>query len=468
MTNEIWKLDAYVIADRVRSGDVSAKEVLETFLERIDEHNEALNAIVYLDADGARAQAADVDRRIAAGEDPGPLAGVPIGVKDLEDVAGMPTTYGSVPYKDNVAQEDGIQTARFRDAGAVIVGKTASPEFGAEASTRTLLFGTTRNPWNLERTPGGSSGGSAAAVAAAMLPIATGSDGGGSIRIPASYSGLFGAKATYGRIPKGRPDSSRTSVLGCMARSVRDAARYWDCVVGPDERDAESLPHPGFSYEAKLDETPEGRRAVWSDDLGYQRSRNEVLAITRDAADRLIAAASLTEVDCRVELKDMSGAWGLLGLPGTNLAVKDFWPDRAEDFTPVIRAAMSQLPRYNADEVARAIDRRHENDQRLADVFRNVDLILTPTTGTTAFRAEGPMPTEVDGEQIKPMHSIYTYPFNVSGHPAVSVPCGFDAEGMPVGLQIVGRRHSDLVLFQLARIFERAHPWPKIATSYAS
>ena len=466
--NEVWKLDAHVIADRVRAGDVSAKEVLEVFLERIEQHNEALNAVVYIDADGARTQAAEIDSRIAAGEDPGPLAGVPIGVKDLEDVAGMPTTHGSVPYKDNIAEEDGIQTARFRKAGAVIVGKTASPEFGAEASTRTLLFGTTRNPWNLDRTPGGSSGGSAAAVAAAILPIATGSDGGGSIRIPASYSGLFGAKATYGRIPKGRPDFSRTSVLGCMARTVRDAARYWDCVVGPDERDAESLPHPGFSYEAQLDDAPSGLGAVWSDDLGYQKASREILAITRDAAERFVAAASINEVDRPVELKDMSGGWGLLGLPGTNLAVKDFWPDRAEDFTPVIRAAMASVPRYNADEVGRAIERRHENDQRLAELFADVDLILTPTTGTTAFRAEGPMPTEIEGVPIRPMHSIYTYPFNVSGHPAVSIPCGFDAEGMPVGLQVVGRRHADLTLFQLARVFEQAHPWPKIATNYAN
>ena len=467
MSGEIWRLDAYEIADRVRGGDVSAKEVLESFAERIERYNEELNAIVYIDLDGARAQAAQIDARVAAGEDPGPLAGVPIGIKDLEDVAGMPTTHGSVPYKDNVPEADGIQTARLRDAGVVFVGKTASPEFGAEASTRTLLFGTTRNPWNLERTPGGSSGGSAAAVASGILPIASGSDGGGSIRIPAAYSGLFGAKGTYGRIPKGGPEASYTTSLGCMARCVRDTARYWDSVVGSDERDAHSLPHPGFSYEAVLDQLPSGLRATWSDDLGYHSATSEVLAITSDAARKLADAADVTLVDRPVELLDMSAGWGLLNMPGSELAVGPFWPEREEEFTPVIRAGMHSRDRYNVEQIAKAIDRRDKNNNRLAAVFDDVDLIMTPTTGTAAFRAEGPMPTVIDGEQVKPMRVLYTYPFNVSGHPAISIPCGFDADGLPIGLQVVGRRHQDHVLLQLARAFEQAHPWPKIATNYA-
>jgi aspartyl-tRNA(Asn)/glutamyl-tRNA(Gln) amidotransferase subunit A len=467
MADRLFEHDAYQIADLVRSGDVSAKEVLETFAERIEAYNEELNAIVHLDLDRARADASDIDARVAAGDDPGPLAGVPLGIKDLEDVAGMPTTYGSVPYKDNVPATDGIQTARLRAAGAIIVGKTAAPEFGAEASTRTYLHGTTRNPWNLERTPGGSSGGSAAAVAAAILPIASGSDGGGSIRIPASYSGLLGMKGTFGRIPKGGVDASMTTAYGCMARSTRDTARYWDCVVGAHERDALSLPHPGISYEALLDETPRVK-ATWSDDLGYHACRADVLAMTRDAANALAQAADIDLIDRPVVLKDMSAAWGLFNMPGTWLEVKDFWPDREQDFTPVIRAGVHSQDRFNVEQVARAIERRQENNALLAEAFDDVDIIFTPTTGTTAFRAEGPMPSEIDGKPIKPMHSIYTYPFNVSGHPACNVPVGFDADGLPVGLQIVGRRHEDHVVLQLARAFERAHPWPKIATNYAS
>jgi aspartyl-tRNA(Asn)/glutamyl-tRNA(Gln) amidotransferase subunit A len=470
MADPLWTRDAHEIADLVRSGEVAAKEVLETFLERIEARNEELNAFVHVDADRARAEAAEVDRRVAAGEDPGPLAGVPVGIKDLENVAGMPTTYGSLLYRDNVAASDGVQTARLRASGAVIVGKTATPEFGAEALTRTLLFGTTRNPWNTERTPGGSSGGSAAAVAAALVPIASGSDGGGSIRIPASYTGLLGAKSTFGRIPRGDgPESAYVSVLGCMARSVTDAARWWDCVAGAHELDAHSLPHPGLSYEETIRRPPpSGLRVTWSDDLGYAACRTDVREIARGAARELAEAAGAILVDRPVELKDMSAAWGLLGAPGTWLQVRNAWPGREEDLTPVVRLSVRRgEERYNMREVARAIERRHENNRRLAEVFEDVDVILTPTTGTTAFRAEGPMPTEIEGREIKPMHSLYTYPFNVSGHPAVSVPCGLDAEGMPVGLQIVTRRHADHIGLQLAAVFERVRPWPKIAPAYA-
>ena len=470
MPETIWNRDAYEIADLVRNSDVSAKEVLETFLERIETYNTELNAFVHLDLDGARDQAAKIDGRIAAGEDPGPLAGVPIGIKDLENVLGMPTQLGSVPYEGTLPTRDCVQTGRLRDAGAIIVGKTATPEFGSTAYTRTILHGVTRNPWNLERTPGGSSGGSAAAVAAAIVPIASGSDGGGSIRIPASYSGLFGAKGTFGRIPKGEgPESSYTSNLGCMSRSVRDTARWWDCVVGHDERDATSLPHPGLSYEAALGDTPTGLRAVWSQDLGYGTSRSDVAEIVRAAAEALVSAAQMTWVDRPVELKDMSAAWGLLGLPGSWLQVRDFWPDRAEDFTPAVRAGVQMgEERFTMPELARAIDRRFENNARLAELFQDVDVILTPTTSTTAFRAEGPMPTEIDGRTIKPMHAItFTYPFNISGHPPANVPCGFDADGLPVGLQIVGRRHADHVVLQLAAALEQVKPWPKIAANYS-
>jgi aspartyl-tRNA(Asn)/glutamyl-tRNA(Gln) amidotransferase subunit A len=469
MADPIWKLDAHAIADLVRSAELSAKEVLEVFAERIEQHNDELNSFVHLDFDRARSDAAGVDAAVAAGDDPGPLAGVPVGIKDLEHVAGMPTTKGSVPYKDNIADRDSVQTARLRGAGAVIVGKTHSPEFGSTAFTRTYLHGTTRNPWNLERTPGGSSGGSSSAVAAALIPIASASDGGGSIRIPASYTGLVGAKCTFGRIPKGDgPDSSYTSVAGCVSRSVRDTARYWDCVVGPHERDAHSLAHPGFSYESVLDDVPAGLRVTWSQDLGYGTCSAEVAAIAKSSADRLVAAAGLVWVDRAVELKDMSAGWALLGSPGTWLNVRDFWPDRAEDFTPTVRAGVRMgEERYNVKEVARAIERRFENNRRLAEVFDDVDVILTPTTATTAFRAEGPMPSSIDGHQIRVMHAItFTYPFNVSLHPGISVPCGFDTEGLPVGLQIVTRRHQDHVGLQLAAAFEKAQPWPKIATAY--
>lgn len=469
MSEPIHRLDAWEIADLVRQGDLSAKEVLETFLERIETYNPDLNAFVHLDAAGAREQAAEVDRKVASGEDPGLLAGIPIGVKDLENVAGMPTTKGSLLFKENMAASDSIQVSRLRAAGCVVVGKTAAPEFGAAAFTSTKIHGTTRNPWNLERTPGGSSGGSAAAVAAALVPIATGSDGGGSIRIPAAYSGLLGHKVTFGAVPRGEsPESSYTSVYGPMARSVRDAARYLDAVVGADELDQFSLPHPGIRYEEAISDLPEGLRAAWSSDLGYGICAAEVARIARESADAFAASGGFGWVDRLVVLKDTSVAWGLLGGPATWLTVEPFWPDRKDDLAPFNAYSVEQLiERFDLKQAAESQKRRWENNQTLASIFRDVDLIVTPTTATTAFGAEGPMPTEIDGKKIRPMHAIcFTYPFNMSGHPAVTIPCGFDSQGMPVGLQIVGRRRSDHILLALAAAYERLRPWEKIAPDY--
>jgi aspartyl-tRNA(Asn)/glutamyl-tRNA(Gln) amidotransferase subunit A len=469
MAELIWKLEPHEIAELVTRGEVSAKEVLEVFLERIEQFNEQLKAFVYLDFDRAREQAVDIDRRLADGEPVGPLAGIPIGVKDLEDAAGMPTTHGSLIYKDNVASSDSIMVSRLRKAGCVVVGKTAAPEFGAFTFTSTPLHGTTRNPWDLSKTPGGSSGGSAAAVAAALVPIATGSDGGGSIRIPASYSGLFGMKGTYGRVPRGRgPDSSYSSVHGPMARSVRSTARYFDCVVGPDETDQFSLPHPGISYEDSLSELPDGLRAVWSLDLGYVTCGREVEEITKAAAENLGQAAALSWMDRRVELKDARRAWRILGVEETWLRHESYWPEREEDLNPLMALGMHQIEELKIPVKAQANKLRFENNKILAEVFEEVDVILTPTMPTTAFVAEGPMPNMVDGKKIHVMHSFgYTYPFNVSGHPAITLPCGLDSNGLPVGLHVIGRRHSDHVLLAMAAAFERDHPWPRIAPNYA-
>jgi aspartyl-tRNA(Asn)/glutamyl-tRNA(Gln) amidotransferase subunit A len=468
MAEPIWNFEPHEIAELVARGEMSAKEVLEVFLERIEQYNEGLNAFVYLDFDGAREQAADIDRRLAAGEPVGPLAGIPIGVKDLEDAVGMPTTHGSVIYKDNIASSDSIMVSRLRASGCVVVGKTAAPEFGASTFTSTPLHGTTRNPWDTSRTPGGSSGGSAAAVAAALVPIATGSDGGGSIRIPASFSGLLGVKGTYGRVPRGRgPDSSYTSVHGPMARSVRSAARYFDCIVGPDETDQFSLPHPGLSYENSLSELPEGLKAVWSSDIGYVTCAAAVESISRAAADKLAEACGLGWVDRKVELKDVRRAWRILGVEETWLRHESYWPEREGDLNPLLSLGMHQIEELKIPVKAQANKDRFENNQILAEIFREVDLIVTPTLPTTAYAAEGPMPQEVDGKKIHVMHSFgFTYPFNVSGHPAISLPCGFDKEGLPVGLQIVGRRLSDHVLLAIAAAFEKAQPWPRIATKY--
>ena len=260
--------DAWVLADAIRAGEQRAADVLDAHLERVQALNPMLNAVWFLDVDAAHVQAQAIDARVAAGDDPGPLAGVPMAVKELAQVAGWPDTDASLVYRDRIADADCTEVARLRAAGAVLVGLTTASEFGAVSYTNTPLHGVTRNPWDPSRTPGGSSGGSSAAVAAGLFPACTGSDGGGSIRIPASYCGLPGMKSTYGRTGAGPgPGSfSMTSVSGPVVRSVRDAARYLDVIAGPTLTDRGSLARPAGSLEDAIGEwrrTCRAPRRAW-------------------------------------------------------------------------------------------------------------------------------------------------------------------------------------------------------------
>ncbi|MHB8465693.1 MAG: amidase, partial [Acidimicrobiales bacterium] len=292
------------IAESVRRGERKAAEVLDECLDAIEARNGALNAFVHLDVDQARSAADLVDAAVARGEDPGPLAGVPMGVKDLEDCAGMPTSHGSLLYKGRPpVAEDSVHVGRLRAAGAIPVGKTAAPEFGVTCFTDTKAWGTTRNPWDLTKTPGGSSGGSAAAVAAGLVPFCTASDGGGSTRIPAAFSGLLGFKASYGRIPHPSLSPSMTTSVGALTTTVADAARHLDVAAGPDDRDKVSLPAPTVTYERAIEELEtRGLRVAWSPDLGFATVEPEVANLAFAAAERLADAASLEWVERPIQL----------------------------------------------------------------------------------------------------------------------------------------------------------------------
>lgn len=460
------EVDARTIADDVRAGRRSARDVLEHQLELIDLTDAHLGAFVFLDADGARAAAGEIDEAVAAGLDPGPLAGLPIGVKQLEEVAGWPHTFACTLFADRIAGFTSTQVTRARAAGGVPLGLTASPEFGATSFTASTLHGVTRNPWNLDRTPGGSSGGSAAAVAAGLVPLATGSDSAGSLRIPASFSGVVGFKGTYGRVPRGPGyvGSPNFRSYGALTRSVRDTARFLDCVVGPDERDPLSLPHPGLSYEIAIDDVElAGRRVAWTADLGFGVCDPGVAATVSAAAAALVRDAALDEIDVEVELPDPAAAWNVLGLPDLYAGLRPFFPERAEEVPPRLRQGFEAAARLSVDDLCRAHAARQALVQALADLFERVELLLLPTTPTAAFAAEGPMPTEIAGCPVDPLLTVaFTYPFNLSGHPAVSVPAGW-VDSAPVGLQIVGRRHDDLLVLAAAAAFEHTMPWPRIA-----
>jgi aspartyl-tRNA(Asn)/glutamyl-tRNA(Gln) amidotransferase subunit A len=468
----LWARDAWEIADDVRAGRLTAAEVLESSLDRVTRLDGAVRSFVVIDAEGARRSAAAVDAAVGRGEDPGPLAGVPLGVKDLEDARGLPTQRGSQLFADAPpAGQDSVQVARLRAAGALVVGKTATPELGSLPFTWSPAFGTTRSPWHSARTPGGSSGGSAAAISAGLVPLATGSDGGGSVRIPASFCGLVGLKTSTGLVPRGprRGVAMPVSTPGPLARSVRDAARLLDQVTGVDPADPLSVPRPVASYEGALEtERIEGLRVAWSSSLGTCDCESEVEAIARSAAERLIAAAGMVEVEAATALPDGGPAWGAIWAVDSLAELGELWPGRADEMTAVVSGTLTIAESLTAADLAGAGRLRHDVLQATHRIFDQADLLVTPTMPVVAFDAEGPMPLEIGGREVEsPLASIcFTLPFNLTGQPAVSVPAGLSREGLPVGLQIAGPRLSEARLLAAALALERAQPWPKLAPGY--
>jgi len=440
---------------------VSPVELMQATLARIDETGPTLNAFVALrDREQLLADARAAEQRIARGRGR-PLEGIPLGVKDLEDAEGLVTSYGSLPFKDHVAARDSVQVERLRAAGAIVVGKTNAPEFGYTAITKNLLFGESRNPWDLERTPGGSSGGSAAAIAGGVVSLVTASDGGGSVRLPASMSGCFGLKPSFGRIPN-ESDlwvMEDTSVQGPLTRSVADAALHLDLTAGPHALDPNSLPHPGVSYRALLDAMPSGLRIGWSSDLGFAVVQSDVAEVAYDAA-RVFGELGHDLEDLVESPPQMGRAWGLVGAFELLGRLDALLPERESEFGRAfiegVQAGRSMTPR-RWSEIRRL---RQQLNLWCADTFERYDLLLTPTVPFDPPPARGPFPAETEGRP-QPIAGVasFTIPFNLSWHPAATVRAGFSRAGLPVGLQIVGPRHRDDRVLQAARAFERARPW---------
>ena len=465
MSDLPWLGDACSLVDAFRAGTVSPGEALDASLAAIDTSD--LNAFSHLDPEAARAAAADVDVSL-------PFGGVPVGIKELESVDGWPYTEASLVFKDRISGHDSTQVARLRAAGAVLAGQTTASEFGGINCTHTKLHGTTRNPWNSERTPGGSSGGSAAAVAGGLVPIASGGDGGGSIRIPAGFTGLFGLKSTFGRIPKG-PETLQpplTVVVGCLSRSVRDTARWFDVCNGFDPRDTLSLPRVE-GWEAGLDSFDlAGKRAVVSIDLGSAIVEPRAAALLVEVAEALIASARLTRVDVAVHLPRGGLEWAMSNLIGLAGALGDRYPGCNDDLTPEIQLGMN-LATHNLNvQTAGATEMfRIEVNEQMADLFDRADFVFAAANPDVAFGAAGPMPTTVGDVDLIAVHGFdtaignngaLTIPANLTGNPAVAIPAG-SVDGLPVGLQVIGRHHEEQLLLDLARIAERERPWPLVA-----
>jgi Asp-tRNA(Asn)/Glu-tRNA(Gln) amidotransferase A subunit family amidase len=457
--------DACSLVDAYRAGTISPTEALEGSLAAIEASK--LNAVCFVDEERARetAASADVNR---------PFGGVPMGVKELDPVKGWPLTEASLVFKDRISDHDGTMTARLRRAGAVLVGQTTASEFGGINCTYTRLHGATSNPYDLERTPGGSSGGSAASTAGGLLPICTGGDGGGSIRIPAGFAGLFGLKATFGRIPKGPHTEIEplTAVIGCLSRSVRDTARWYDACNGYDEYDPFSLPRVE-GWEAGLGQQDiRGMRAAVSVDLGAAVVASALQEKVEEAAGLLIEDAGLERVDVPISMPSGGLEWALAGTASLLVGLGDRYPACESQLTPEIMLAANIATNHYNVETAKNIESfRRSIIVQMAEVFEQVDFIMCATNPDVAFGAQGPMPTVVDGvdliaergfEVAVGNNGALTIPANTTGHPAVAIPVG-PVDGLPVSMQIIGRRHCEQLLLDLARVVELERPWPLVA-----
>jgi Asp-tRNA(Asn)/Glu-tRNA(Gln) amidotransferase A subunit family amidase len=454
------------LSTAVRDRRVSAEDLVRMSLDRIDRLNPALNAVISI-RERAVDEARALDERVAAGDDPGPLAGVPLLVKDMENVQGVPTTYGSTVFADAPpAESDGLIPRRLKAAGAIVVGKTNQPEFAFAGFTDNLLFGATRNPWNLESSPGGSSGGSGAAMAAGMAPIATATDGGGSIRIPAACCGLVGLKPTNGVIGRDpTPDWIDLSTFGPLASTVADARLLLQLEAGPVPGDPTALPYPfpmpgGMPARAiaaprlvDFGPLPEPVQTAFDAALGAFERDTGLPVEPIDPAE-IFRAGNPSEdwvVLCALESVHRFG-W-------------EFCESNLERFSPVFADVVEFARKRPLDEYMVARRRRFEYVKELDLLLGDDAVLLTPTNCFQSMPPDGARDdaTGRDGERPD---SYNTDPQNITGHPAISVPAGLMPEGVPLGLQITAPRFRDDIALSVAEAWERTNPWPLVAPGY--
>ncbi len=445
----------------IRSRRLSPVELVDAVLARIERLNPRLNAFYTVLADEARDEARWRERMVVRGEALGPLHGLPVSVKDLNHIAGVRTTFGSKFFENFVSEVDDVLVERLKAAGAIIIGKTATPHFGHKDMCDNLVFGATRNPWKLDRTSGASSGGAGAATAAGMGPLAHGSDGAGSIRIPSALCGIYGLKPSFGRIPYWPTNDywGARAHNGPMTRTVADAALMLEVMAGPDERDPLSIDGPVPTYTQALGGDLRGLRVAFSADLGYAPVDPEVRGIVTAAARRF--------KDFGCQFDEVNPGWN---------NPRDFHKtiyeashaarngERAEQHPEWIEPSLMEMIQngrpLTAVQLGQALLERSAFYDQVQVFFRSYDLLLTPTMPVAAWSIERG-PSEIDGRPTPTMFDRlpFTYPFNLTGQPAATMPAGWTAEGLPVGLQVVGRWHRDDVVLRASACIEAAAPW---------
>lgn len=471
--SDLCQLSIAELAPLIRQRTLSPVELADAILARVAALNDQLIAFCTIDPDMVRAQARRAEQQLmdgAADAEISPLFGIPIGIKDLIFTNDLVSTGGSTAYRDFIPDEDDVTVERLRQAGAVVLGKTNVPEFGLGISSRNPVFGMTRNPWNTERTPGGSSGGSAAAVITGMGPGALGSDGGGSIRTPSAYCGTYGIKASFGRVPlypgcrdtryPGFSGWESLEHIGPMTRTVTDSALMLDVLVGPDHRDRLSIPREVRTFADLDGASVAGLRVAWTTDFdGYARADADVRQAVEAAADTFAALGAHVEN----------------ATPFTDDPSADFLAIVALDFDvfEMRRLAARQPDSINAriagliardwtfEQASNAQTARRALYNQVWRFFQQYDLLLTPTTPTAAFDLSLSVPATIDGIPVAEgaLPPSFTSPFNMTGSPVASIPVGWTAEGLPIGMQIVGGHLADQLVLRASRAFEEAVPW---------
>lgn len=454
---ELTDLTAVQLVDAYRKGEFSPVDATRAALRRAEEVQPAVNAFVRVDGEQALSQAEESAGRWRRGEPQGLLDGVPVTVKDILLQRGGPTLRGSKTIRESGTwDEDAPSVARLREHGAVFIGKTTTPEFGWKGVTDSPQSGITRNPYDTSRTAGGSSGGSAAAVALGAAPVSLGTDGGGSVRIPGAFCGIFALKPTYGRVPLYPASAFGTLAhVGPMTRDAADAALVMDVISGPDPRDWSGLAPVADSFGAGIEGGVRGLRIAYSPSLGGQVAvRPAVAAAVRQAVESLAAQGAYVE-ETDPDFTDPVEAFHTLWFSGAARVTQHLPPDRRELLDPGLREICARGARYSALDYLAAVDVRMELGRRMGRFHQTYDLLVTPTLPITAFEAGAEVP-KGSGHRRWTGWTPFTYPFNLTQQPAATVPCGVDREGLPVGVQIVGARHADALVLRAAHALYEA------------
>jgi aspartyl-tRNA(Asn)/glutamyl-tRNA(Gln) amidotransferase subunit A len=455
------------LARTIRSKQVSAAEVMRATLLLAEKAQAVLNCFITICADRALDEAAAADRALSEGRKLGPLHGVPFHVKDLVNTRDVRTTFASYVHEHNVPNEDAVSIARLKRAGAILVGKTTTPEFGHMPWTEAPLFGRTRNAWAADRTSGGSSGGAAVALAAGVCPFGVGTDAGGSTRIPAACNGVVGFKQSSGVVPHDMsPEAfANVSSINPMGRSVMDAALMLEAMAGPHASDPYSLgmPSAGFVAAAVPEGSLKGVRIAWRPLLGNAVVDSEVLDLCEKAALALgELGASVEPMDD--DLEPVQPIWFAYSSAIWNARFRDLLPQWRERLSPTLIRQMELGKDITGEAVGRALLARTRLYRKVESWFQRFDVVLTPTLARTAIPIEERLfeSIEIEGQEVDTVRRAwypYTHPFNLTGHPAMTLPCGFHSDGLPVAIQLIGRRGEDARLLKVAALYEQARPW---------